>query len=370
MKLIKQTSFLVILLGLVILFSSWGHVGHHKINTNASLSFNQEMSSFYEWTSILAAHASDADIRKGWDPTEGPKHYIDIDNYPGFIDNGVIPQEFDVAIELYGESFVFDQGILPWATRTTFDSLQSCFEQGDWEQAVLFASDLGHYVADGHMPLHITRNYNGQYSGNNGIHSRYESDMIGTFNSQIVYQGYQIEVIDDVDQYIFNYLYTNYTYIDSILAADDYAEGIAGNTYSSQYYNALWDRTENFTTELFKEASHSLTELIYTAWVYSGSPTNTGIFSPSLNEAGLQLQNSPNPFSGNTKITFSLTKASKMTLEILDISGRTICTLINEIKSDGTYQLNWDAHGIEPGVYYAVLRSGNYSKTRKMIMVK
>ncbi len=369
MRLIKQTSYLAFLLAVVILFSSWGHVGHNKINTNASLSFNQEMSLFYEWTSILAAHASDADIRKGWDPTEGPKHYIDIDNYPGFIENGVIPQEFDLAIELYGESFVFDQGILPWATRTTFDSLQSCFERGDWEQAVLFASDLGHYVADGHMPLHITRNYNGQYTGNNGIHSRYESDMIGTFNSQIDYQGYQIEVIDDVDQYIFNYLYSNYTYIDSILAADDYARDIAGNTYSSQYYSALWDKTESITIELFKEASHSLTELIYTAWVNSGSPTNTGIFSPAANNLNLQLHNSPNPFAVNTKISFSLTKASQIVLEIRDISGRPVCTLIDEYKFVGKYQLNWDAYGIEPGVYYAVLRSRNFSQTCKLIKV-
>lgn len=368
MKLIKQTSFLAFILAFLILLSSWGHVGHNKINTNASLSFNQEMTQFLEWTSILAAHASDADIRKGWDPTEGPKHYIDIDNYPGFLENGVIPQDFDYAISLYGETFVFDQGILPWATKTTFDSLQSCFERGDWEQAVLFASDLGHYIADGHMPLHITRNYNGQYSGNYGIHSRYESEMIGMFNSQIEYSGFQIEAIDDVDQYIFNYLYTNYTYIDSILAADDYAEDIAGNTNSSLYYNALWDKTENITTELFMGASHTLAELIYTAWVNSGSPTITSIFSPISKNIDIHLRNSPNPFSGNTKITYSLAKASQIVLEIMDVSGYPICTLIDEHQSAGSYQLNWNTEGIQAGVYYAVLRSQNFSKTCKMIV--
>ena len=77
--------------------------------------------------------------------------------------------------------FVIDQGVLPWATQITYDSLVNCFTRFDWAKAVLFASDLGHYVGDAHNPLHITRNYNGQYSGNYGVHSRYESGMINAF---------------------------------------------------------------------------------------------------------------------------------------------------------------------------------------------
>jgi len=370
MKLFKQSFPSFLLLTLAVLLSSWGHLGHYKISTNASLSYNQDMNQFYQWTSILAEHASDADIRKQWDPSEGPKHYINIDNYPEFLTTGIIPQTMDSAIALYGYSFVYDQGILPWATKTTFDSLQSCFERGDWENAVLFASDLGHYIADGHMPLHITRNYNGQYSGNQGIHSRYESEMIEIFNSQINYQGYQIDSIEDVNQYIFNYLYSNYTYVDSILAADDYAKNLAGNTNSSQYYAALWDKTENMTVNMFQMASHNLAELIYTAWLNSGSPVIASVFSPSINRAKLLIQNSPNPFTQKTKITFSLSKVSQIILEIRDISGRPVATLINEIKPAGEYQLDWDARGNQEGVYYAVLCSQNYIRVCKMIKVR
>ena len=75
------------------------------------------------------------------------------------------------------------------------------------------------YVADGHMPLHITRNYNGQYSGNHGIHSRYESNMIDEFENEISYDGQEIHCINDVRNYVFTYLYQNYTYVDSILLA-------------------------------------------------------------------------------------------------------------------------------------------------------
>jgi hypothetical protein len=370
MKLYKHSVLLVFLLATVVLLSSWGNVGHYKINSKSTLSFNQEMDQFMQWASILASHASDADIRKQWDPNEGPKHYIDIDNYPEFIANGVIPQTLDSVIALHGYNFVYDQGILPWATKTTFDSLQSCFERADWASAVLFASDLGHYVADGHMPFHITRNYNGQYTGNQGIHSRYESQMIEMYNSQINYEGYQINAIEDVNQYVFNYLYANYLYVDTVLVADDYAREQAGSASSSQYYEALWEQTETLTIALFKKASHSLAELIYTAWLNAGSPMISAVFSPAFSNDGLQVQNSPNPFTGKTKISFSISTAQQFVLEIRDITGRPITILLDENRPAGEYLLHWDASQMPDGIYYAVLRTQYNSRVCKMVLVR
>ncbi|MEZ5082091.1 MAG: hypothetical protein R2750_01355 [Bacteroidales bacterium] len=343
MKFFRQLIFLVFILAFMIFFSSWGYLGHYKINTNAELSFNQGMGQFYQWTGVLAEHASDADERKAWDPSEAPKHYIDIDNYPEFVANGTIPQTLDSVITIHGYNWVYDQGILPWATITAYDSLQSCFERGDWDQAVLFAADLGHYVADGHMPLHITRNYNGQYTGNNGIHSRYESEMIEIYNNQIIYPGFQILAIENVNQYVFNYLYSNYTYIDSLLAADDYAHNLAGNTNSSLYYSTLWDETESFTVTMFKKASHNLAELIYTAWVNAGSPLITSDFSPSLTRDEIMEQNSPNPFKQSTTFVYHLSQPSQVLLKVMDFSGKPVKVLIDEMKSAGKYQVEWNA---------------------------
>ncbi len=126
----------------------------------------------------LGDHASDADYRKSSDPSESPKHYIDIDSYQSFIDSGHIIQDYDSIVSVYGLSKVIDIGILPWAIINTTDSLQAAFEKEDYNKAVLIAADLGHYVGDAHMPLHITKNYNGQYTNQYGVHSRYETDMI------------------------------------------------------------------------------------------------------------------------------------------------------------------------------------------------
>ncbi|MCX6271794.1 MAG: T9SS type A sorting domain-containing protein [Bacteroidetes bacterium] len=366
--------FISILVILVVgfLLISWGSAGHYKINFASSLSFNQAMSQFNFWTTILANHASDADYRKSDDPDEAPRHFINIDDYVEFNVEGRIPQTLDSVISEYGASFVYDKGVLPWATKVMFDSLKTSFDQLNWDQAVDHTALLGHYVGDGHMPLHLTTNYNGQNTGNNGIHSRYESTMISDHVSQIIYTGEAVSVISDVNQYIFNYIYTNYPYCDSVLGADNYAKTIASNTNSTAYKNALWEKSKSFTTLLFKNASHAMAELIYTAWVMAGSPLMgpSSVFTPDgLTAISLQ-QNVPNPFSQSTRIKYFLPDNQYVLLEVRDISGKKVETLINGPETAGTHTFEWRSDNLPGGIYYLVLNTGHLKETREMVMVK
>ncbi len=350
----------------------WGYQGHYKISYSASLSFTGEMIPFNAWTATLAEFASYADERKEWDPAESARHYIDIDNYQVFVNTGRIPQTIDSVIDIYGWTFVHSQGILPWATLTTYDSLVSCFERNDMAKAVLFAADLGHYVGDGHMPLHITRNYNGQYTGNSGIHSRYESTMINNYISQIVYEGEPVEVIDDVNQYVFGYLYQNYTYVDSVIAADDYAQSISGNYNSSAYKQALWQKSKSFTTHLFKEASHTLAELIYSAWVEAGQPplSSASIFETTENVSPFQLQNQPNPVAESTKITYQLPTDDFVSLTMNNVSGQTISVIYEGYQIQGSYCIDWYAGNLAEGVYFLNLKTKTRHEVHKMVVAR
>jgi len=328
------------------------------------------MQDFQAWVAFLTEHASDADYRKSTDPTEGPRHYIDIDNYSLFVSTGRIPQTYDSVIALYGNAFVIDNGILPWATGRTFDSLRNCMQRLDFAKAKIFAADLGHYVADGHMPLHITRNYNGQFTGNSGIHSRYESTMINAHISEIVYSGTDAIEISDVNQYIFDYLYTNYTYCDSILMADDYAITFSTNTSSSAYKNALWEKSKSFTTPLFEQASHAMADLIYTAWVQAGSPSllsAAAISDPIAISNAVLGQNTPNPFVTSTHISYTLKENTKVLLQVRDISGMPVTTLIDETLNSGSHTCEWEPVGVPAGVYYLVLNTGKYIQIRKVV---
>ena len=297
-------SFLFIFALLAI---GWGSTGHRIISGNIVLSWPSDLDFLTNWPALLADHASDADSRKNQDPNEAPKHYIDIDNYNEFITTGRITQNFDSLVALHGYTFVIDQGILPWAILTTYDSIKSCFARKDWNKAMLFAADLGHYVADAHMPLHITKNYNGQFSNQSGIHSRYESQMIGRYSTQINYSGSPVDTIENVSNYVFNFIYSDYQYVDSVLTADLYAKSFSSGQYNDTYYQKLWEYSSAFTINLFSRASHILTSMIHQAWLDAGSPTITSISEENLiADNFLLFQNYPNPFNPSTRIRYSI----------------------------------------------------------------
>lgn len=367
MKKLFFSSFLLLSLSLILI--SWGATGHSKISESSSLSYNQQMQDFLTWVNFLTSHASDADYRKSTDPTEGPKHYIDIDNYPTFSTNGSIPQTYDSVVTLYGSSFVIDNGILPWATERSFDSLRNCMQRHDFAKAQIFAADLGHYVADGHMPLHITKNYNGQLTGNTGIHSRYESTMINAYIGEIIYTGEDATEISNVNQYIFDYLYANYPYCDSVLAADNYAKSQSTNYSSSTYKNALWDKSKSFTIPLYQRASHAFAALIYTAWIQAGSPAiiSTSTTDPASLSNMVLEQNMPNPFASSTHINYWLKENTKVLLEVRDINGYVISTLVNDTLPEGNHSCEWIPENASAGIYYLVLNTGKYIQVKKMV---
>lgn len=370
----KQIIYILAFSSVAFILISWGSVGHKKINQNASLSFNQHMMQFLVWASDLSYHASDADYRKDSDTSEAPKHYIDIDTYQDFVVDHRILQDWDSITNAFGYANVINEGILPWATVTTYDTLRNCFARQDWNKAMLTAADLGHYVADGHMPLHITKNYNGQLTGNTGIHSRYESTMIGNYSSQIVYNGdTNLQVIQNVNQYVFNYIYNNYKYKDSILIADNLAKTAAGgSTTSSVYTLNLWNKTKGLTILLFQNASHALAELIYTAWINAGSPAYTpnNISENHAKKLITDFQMFPNPVSDLSTIEFSLKEnTDNLNLSILDMNGKTIETLINSKYEAGDYRIKWQAGNMAKGNYFCVLKTSKSSNTIKFIYI-
>jgi len=302
--MIKSTSQFILLFALCIFLISWGTVGHKTINGKTPDCFPGTMKGFSVWSDSLALHASDADTRKNTDSNESPKHFIDIDNYAEFLSTGRIASTYDSIIKIHGSTFVVKNGTVPWATKNTFDSLVVDFKKLNWHKAMLDASDLGHYVGDGHMPLHLSANYDGQLSGQSGVHSRYESTMVGAYvNSLNTYSGSSVSFITDVQQYIFSYIYKNQKYRDSVLLADTYAAKIDAS-YGSAYTAALWSKTQ-FTITLFKNASHSLAELIYTAWVTAGSPPfgAKNIQSAVLHTLADNFRIYPNPTSGMLTVT-------------------------------------------------------------------
>ncbi len=325
---------------------AWGSVGHKIINRKASMQLPSSMSKFKSDSLFYEAHASDADYRKiSGDTTfaaESYRHYLDIDEYPNFYN---LPRDLDTLIRMYGWNTVKSRGTNPWFTKYFLDSLTTQLSRGDSISVKQTASDLGHYVGDGYQPLHCTYNYDGQYTGNNGIHSRYESTLLSYFQSQIVISPASIQYVSSPIDYIFEYIYYSQSLVDSIMLADNYAKSISGysgsGTAPASYYNALWEKTQYFTKDIFQRATVALASLWYTAYVNAGQLSIADEMSAP--EKYSLSQNYPNPFNPVTKLKYQLPEDSHVNLRIYDLLGREVATLVNEVKKKGSFEIEWDA---------------------------
>ncbi|MCX6174557.1 MAG: hypothetical protein NTZ27_07405 [Ignavibacteriales bacterium] len=272
MKKIFSTSFLLILLSSLIVYG-WGDKGHKTIAAFAMKLLPAEMKFSDQFKSAITEHSVDPDNRKRDDKSEGPKHFIDIDYYKEFTD-GIVIMSRDSLNKLYDEKVVTKEGILPWATEETFFRLINAFKEKNKDNVLLYTSDLAHYVADGHQPLHATVNYNGQLTSQKGIHSRYEIDMVDKYlnvigNSFEENKPYYIQYIKD---YIFDYIVEANDYVEMILSADNYASGKTDGKFDTDYYRLLWFKTKYVTITEINSAALCLSSLIYTAWLDAGKP--------------------------------------------------------------------------------------------------
>lgn len=259
---------------IVLLFSlaSWGEKAHRKINSECVNFFPEELNNLKVWATGLANHGSDADSRKKQNKNEFVKHFIDIDIFEEFNTSRKIAEDFDVLCNKYGKAMVVKNGTLPWVTDSTYKALVQNFRKDNWKQAVLTAADLGHYVGDGFMPLHIALNYDGQLTGQKGIHRRYEETMIDKYIDQISINSSVIHKVTDVRTYVFGYLYNNHPYNNLLLQADKQALELSGGEYNDVYYENLWNDTRQFTATLLQKSSETLASLIYSAWLEAGKP--------------------------------------------------------------------------------------------------
>ena len=373
---------ILIVIGVTIAYA-WGFTGHRIINRKAPMHLPAVMSSFKSDSLFYESHASDADNRRDYNDTtfdaEQWRHYIDIDDYPNFHS---IPRDRDSLIALYGYERVKGNGMNPWVTELFVDSLTSQLKRGDLATAKYTMSDLGHYVGDAHQPLHCTKNYDGQYTGNYGIHSRYESSMINAYQFYVTVHKDSAQYVSSPRDFAFEYIYHSNSLKDSIFAADNYAKAVSGwsgsGTPPSSYYSALWQKCQNFTIDQFQRATLDLACLWYTAWVNAGLSTDVTESLENMPNGFELFQNYPNPFNPRTDFRFQIPEYGFVSLRIYDILGREVTTIVNEDLAPGKYSQTWDAGHVASGIYFYRLtvrqkevgQAGSFTGVKKMVLLK
>ena len=87
-------------------------------------------------------------------------------------------------------------------------------------------------------------------------------------------------------------------------------------------------------------------------------------------EEYLLSQNYPNPFNPTTTIKYQIPEKSYVTLKLFNVIGREVATLVNEVKSKGNYEVEFNGSSITSGIYFYIITAGNFVQTKKMILLR
>lgn len=196
MKRANSIWLLIITLAPISFIGAWGYDGHRRINYIASRQINGSFGQFLKQNSEpLKWYAVTPDYNKKIDKEEFHKHFIDSDFYDDYpFDN--IPKNYSTLVSKYGEDNIKKYGIAPWTIKETSDRIIDLLKRNQFEEAVYNMGVLGHYISDLHMPLHTVINYDGQFSGNEGIHKRWELHLVNKYIKNIKPVG-EIETVED-----------------------------------------------------------------------------------------------------------------------------------------------------------------------------
>ena len=161
----------VVLVGL----SSWGFLVHRTINQLAIYNLPAPLQSyFHSDMKYLVENAPRPDIRRNTDKTEDTKHFIDLEMFGPNAANEM-PTDWESAVKKYTADSLKKYGWGPYNAIMQLEHLTNAFKSKNQDSILFYAADLGHYIGDLHVPLHSTTNYDGQLTGQKGIHGLWES---------------------------------------------------------------------------------------------------------------------------------------------------------------------------------------------------
>jgi hypothetical protein len=307
----RKTIKYLLLLFLALQFQSWGFYGHKRINRMAVFTLPPEMIGFYKQNiEYLTAHAVDPDKRRYASKEEAPRHYIDIDHYAlqGEDPFRLVPEKWSAAVEKFSEDTLKAYGIVPWHIERMSHWLTRAFEEGDVNRILSLSADIGHYIADAHVPLHTTENYNGQLTGQKGIHGLWESRIPELTADEFDYLVGRAKYLENISASIWKAVKESHVLVDSVLliekaltqqiASDQkYAFETRGASTVRQYsqYFALSysERMGNMVESRMQKAIAMVGSIWYTAWVNAGQP-DLGQFQKQVNSKVLEEEKKMN----------------------------------------------------------------------------
>ena len=270
-------SSLAISTGIPSIGHTWGGTGHKFIARlairNLPLSSFQRLLSKHEtWFAVSSSHPDRWRLRN--DASEPSRHFLDTENFGVGTATSMIPTEFDKLLKLRTYDQLRSDGTVPWAIARVKAVLIKSLREKNWEDALVQAAYLSHYVADAHVPFHASSNYDGQLSvpSQRGIHSRFEEKMVERFLTFESLRTSPIMNITNPVKDVLSVLEQSLSFVPTILEADRKALASANSLSNEAYFDLFGANTLSIAKARIEGAGSNLASHLQSAWLEAGKP--------------------------------------------------------------------------------------------------
>ncbi|OYU96158.1 MAG: S1/P1 Nuclease [Bacteroidetes bacterium B1(2017)] len=267
---------------------AWGFYAHQQINRLAVFCLPTELFGFYKKNiDYISEHAVDPDKRRYLVAGEGVKHFIDMDYYEKVLPFDTLPRAYHLACEKFSKDTLHTYGIVSWNIQWMLRNLTEAFAQHNTSQILKYSAEIGHYIADSHVPLHATSNYNGQQTNQHGIHAFFETRLPELFAPKYDFFVGPASYISSPLEASWLAVEGSFACLDSVFGFEKklhqhfpehkkYTYEVKGNAllkmYSPELAWAYHQQLNGMVERRMQAAIRAVSSFWYTAWVNAGQP--------------------------------------------------------------------------------------------------
>lgn len=284
----SRTILIPVLIAVLFFCSSWGFLVHRTVNQLAVYQLPKKMRPFFYLNMRYLVHESvQPDIRRNADSSEAPKHFIDLERF-GDSAAWKMPLHYEKALKKYGTKTLNRNGYVPYQVLLVKDQLVHAMRMKRKDSILFYAADLGHYIGDAHVPLHVTENYDGQLTNQQGLHSLWET-MIPEIDLENynLFTRHNANYLDDPATAIWNAIRISGSLLphllkqEKLLAAQfpdslkfrvQQRNGKSYTSFTSSFAKAYNEKLGSSIRDRLISSAELLSDFWYTSWVDAGKP--------------------------------------------------------------------------------------------------
>ena len=261
---------------------AWGFAAHRFIMGRAVALLPPGLEPFFaSRRDEVVLRSVDPDLWRtvGWN--DAPNHFLDfgVSEY-GAYPFAALPRDYGEALERFGAATLERNGRLPWRLAEMFGQLRRAFagvggavggRAASADDIVLLAAAAAHYLQDAHQPLHATDNFDGQQTGQRGVHARFETGLFERFGPRLTIRPAPPVPMTAPRDAAFDVLLESHRLAEPLLAADK-AAMTGRQAYDDAYFEAFFSTAGPLLERRVNEAITATASLIAGAWEQAGRP--------------------------------------------------------------------------------------------------